>query len=330
MAASASRPEFSTIRFMKRPGLTPHLLAATLFLGSAAALSIRAQDIRPMNASGTAAQRAEDLLKRFDKNNDGKLDDDERADAKEAMMKEQVDRQMSRVSALPGGLEQFRTQALDMFDRNRDGRLDEDERLAAQKFADTYLAGAEDLNKRFDKNADGKIDPTERAAMDAYLGELRALGAGQMRTELLRRFDRNADGRVDENEMIELEKFVRPRVATSPDQLRRYDQDRNGTLDDAEWAVARSAITQWLNHSAPAALDNAVLRDEDPMQLRRVNEEVARRRAERERAAEMLPSTGEPKRTPEEEAARLKAVADEVARRRAIRDQANQPNGSAK
>ena len=143
-----------------------------------------------MQTGGNTAKRAEELLKRYDKNGDGKLDDDERADAKEAMMKEQVEKQVARATALPGGLEQFRTQALEMFDKNRDGRLDDDERVAAQKFAETYMAGAEDLNKRFDKNGNGKIDPEERTAIDAYLAELRALGSGQMRAELLRRFDR--------------------------------------------------------------------------------------------------------------------------------------------
>ena len=152
MAASGSRPEFSIIRSMKRPGLTPHLVAATLFLALALARLSHAQDMRPMDGAIDPAKSMAELLKRYDKNGDGKLDDDERADAKEAMMKEQVDRQMARAGMLPGGLQQFRTQVMEMFDKNRDGRLDDEERAAAQRFADNYASATDDLKKQFDKN----------------------------------------------------------------------------------------------------------------------------------------------------------------------------------
>ena len=76
---------------MKRPGLVSPLLAATLFL--AGALAARAQDKSTPPAKPAAtpppmmkANRAEELLKRFDLNHDGKLDDDEVAAAHEAML----------------------------------------------------------------------------------------------------------------------------------------------------------------------------------------------------------------------------------------------------
>src|SRR5687768_17068220 len=134
MAASGSRPEFSIIRSMKRPGLTPPLASATLFL-IVAAFSIPPKLWgQEMTAGAKSAKRADELLKRYDKNGDGKIDDDERAEAKEVMMKDQIERQMGRANALSGGLEPFRVQALDLFDKNRDGQLDETERAAAQKF----------------------------------------------------------------------------------------------------------------------------------------------------------------------------------------------------
>lgn len=129
-----------------------------------------------MAVDGMRSKRGEELLKRYDKNGDGKLDDDERADAKEATMQEQIDRQMNRANARPGGSEQFRLKALEMFDKNRDGRLDDDEKDQARKFAEMLqpaLGGLEEITRRFDQNANGRIDPEERTQIEAFLTELR-------------------------------------------------------------------------------------------------------------------------------------------------------------
>jgi Ca2+-binding EF-hand superfamily protein len=300
MAANGSRREFSNVRSMKSPGLTPHLLSATLFLVAASAGHVSAQETMATTPSAKAAKRGEELLKRFDKNRDGKLDDDERADAKEEMMKETIDRQMQRVAAVPGGLERFRTQALEMFDKNRDGRLDEEERAAAQKFAESRTEvkeGMDDLAKRFDQNGDGRIGPEERAQIDAYVAELRALSAGPAgpaRTEPLRWLDQTANAPADDTEMVALANFVREKVETSPAQLRRYDRNGNGKLEDGEWVVARLAIARWLHGGQNAAM-----------------------------GLEIPP-------TPEQEKRRLEAVAAEVARRRAERGEAPKPQPPAK
>jgi hypothetical protein len=237
-----------------------------------------------MASSGSAksARRADEILKRYDKNGDGRLDDDERADAKEIMMTEQVERQMARATALPGGLEQFRAEALQLFDKNRDGRLDEDERNAAQKFA----AEAEDLKKHFDRNGDGVLDADERARTETFLATLRNIGGGQTRFELMRRFDLNLDGRIDEREFADLEKFVRPRIEASVEQLRRHDTNGDGSLDDAEWAKAKGKIAIWLN--SPGMTSGAVgekgTQEMEQRRLDAVAKEVARRRALREAA----------------------------------------------
>lgn len=253
-------------------------------------------------SSGKSAQRADALLKRFDRNGDGKLDDDERADAKEGMLMEHVDRQMARAAALPGGLEEFRAEALQMFDRNRDGRLDEEERIAAQRYVTPRAEGrgpTDELNKRFDQNQDGVLDSMERERSERFLSAVRSLGMAQLRLDLLRRFDLNADSRVDERELDALEKFVRPRVETNPDQLQRHDTNGDGKIDDEEWVSARSAIVQWLNTSSPATMENASVGaglDLEPTRS---------------------PSAQRPGAAMEQ--ARLKAIAEELARRRAER-----------
>jgi Ca2+-binding EF-hand superfamily protein len=254
-------------------------------------LMLPAQETMATGPSARAAKRADELLKRFDRNGDGKLDDDERAEAKELMLSEQVERQMAQVRAVPGGLEAFRAQALQMFDRNRDGRLDEDERNAAQAFAarrkEAEIEG-ESLNRHFDQNADGKIDASEANAMQRYLAALRELGSTQMRAELLRRFDHDSDGKLSEGELGQVEKFLRPRIESSTPQLRRWDSDHDGKLNDTEWDVARAAITRWLNAAGPDAL-------------------------------EFEPFSATPRQVALE-GERLKAVAAEVARRRALRE----------
>ena len=314
---------------MKRSGLTPPLASATLFLLLASLTNLPAQEMTPGAGNAKASKRAEDLLKRYDKNGDGRIDDDERADAKEGMMKEQIDRQMARATALPGGLEQFRAQALEMFDKNRDGRLDEAERAAAQKFVairDEAASNAAQLVKRFDRNGDGLIDASEQATIESFIGELRALGSSQARSELLRMFDRNSDGKIDEEEFVEVEKFVRPRIESAPAHLRRHDTNGNGMLDDAEWPAARQAILQWLNGTVPTAMAGETLPPGEIERQKRLLEDLARRRAESERNA----TSGDPavvrKSTATEEQARLNAVAAEVARRRAGREAAQGGN----
>lgn len=327
MASTGSRAELSIIRSMKRPGLTPSLLSATLFLMSAAP-TLSAPDMMAATPATKAAKRADELLQRFDKNADGKLDDDERADAKEMMLVEQVDRQMARAAALPGGLEQFRSEALQMFDKNRDGQLDENERAAAQTFAAMRQEGTNDpegMNKRFDKNGDGKIDSEERTTIQSYLSALRGLGAVQARSELVRRFDQNANGRIDDGEFGELEKFVRPRVEASPVQLRRHDTNRDGRLDEAEWAAARGAITQWLNASGPAVLNGESM-PENLSSMRGVAGDVKSPATEREREMNTALPSAEKRPMKDGERTLVEAVAEEVGRRKAERGPAQNPN----
>jgi Ca2+-binding EF-hand superfamily protein len=284
---------------MKRTGLAAGLVSATLFLLGPLPSSTPAQEMKP---GGSSSKRAQELLQRFDKNGDGRLDDDERAEAKEAIMKEQIARQMPRQSGLPEALEPFRPHVLEMFDRNKDGQLDQEERMAAHKFAEEQLetpgSFTEELVRRFDRDRDGVIDGIERTIVDRYLRELRALGAGPIKSELLRRFDLNADGKIDDREWPELEAFVRPRIEASADQLRRYDTNHDGKLDDAEWKIARSAIMLWLNtpgdssalFNAPPAPDIKPSAAAEQARLQAIANEVARRRAQREEAAKSLPS----------------------------------------
>lgn len=96
------------------------------------------------------------LLERFDANKDGKLDETERAAAREAMA--------ARREA--GGEKQSRGrgEVMKQFDTDNDGRLSESERAAMQAKAREKLSGNPQFMQRWDKNADGKLDDAEWSA----------------------------------------------------------------------------------------------------------------------------------------------------------------------
>ncbi len=217
-------------------------------------------------AATPAAKRADELLKRYDKNGDGRIDDDERADAKDAMMKEQTERQMTRAAALPGGVDAFRARMIELFDANKDGRLDDTERAAAQRFA--FESGfnpngelRDETLKRFDRNGNGRIDGDERDALQAFVKERMQAGPGAPRSE-------NAP-------IVELEKVLRAAIEANAAQLKVYDADQDGRLSDQEWAAIRMRLVPTVTLTP----------EQEQRRLNAVKAEVDRRRKIRQDAA---------------------------------------------
>ena len=126
----------------------------SLGLPIAAAMLFLAPGLRAVDATSTASttpaqnptadSRRADLIRRFDKNGDGKLDASERA----AMKEERSEK-----------AERRREFVLKRYDKNGDGVLDENERTAA--FGD--MATRPRFIKRFDKDGDGKLSSEELA-----------------------------------------------------------------------------------------------------------------------------------------------------------------------
>lgn len=208
---------------MKRLGLTLAVPPAMLFLSTV----LRAEAPKPAEnpaAGNVTVQRAaettaplgrptaEEILKRFDKNGDGKLDADETADAHDAVMQEEMQRWEERQEAGKKG------------------------------------APPERVLQQFDRNHDGKIDDDERAEMRKAIA---ARGGGSpmmaMRQELVRRFDTNRDGTIDDAEWAALSPLLRERLSATLRQLHRYDKNGDGTIDEAEWADATQEIRHWLD-----------------------------------------------------------------------------------
>src|SRR5688572_8516315 len=120
--------------------------------------------------------RAEEILIRFDRNADGRLDDDEKTDAHHIMLLEQ----MAKEAPPPErrGLGYLQSLAVELFDRNQDAKIDEEERAAATAFLEhgDPAVTREALLIRSDRNRDGKLDEVEeresRAFAVEHLGEL--------------------------------------------------------------------------------------------------------------------------------------------------------------
>ena len=131
---------------MKTTSLIPSLAAATLFL--APYLSAAEPTAPAEGSSATESATQTDWVKRFDKNGDVKLDDAERAAAKEQMGE----------NRRGGG--KRRDELVKRFDKDGDGKLNEAERAAAAE--DLYSRPR--VVKRFDVDKDGKLNDEEKAA----------------------------------------------------------------------------------------------------------------------------------------------------------------------
>lgn len=120
------------------------------------------------------------LLQKFDKNGDGKLDEAEKGAAKKAMEERRAAGKGPEGNRSASGLsEERRAELMKKFDKNGDGKLDETEREAAKKEMGEQRgkggpggdARRAEMMKKFDKNGDGKIDGAEREAARKALGD---------------------------------------------------------------------------------------------------------------------------------------------------------------
>jgi hypothetical protein len=159
---------------MKKPDLTPLLLAATLFLatGAAATAGEAAEGPTP---EGPDPARREAFVNKFDRDGDGRLSREERAEARASLR-----RPDGPDKAGPRDPDFRRGFMLGRFDQNNDGRLDETERAAARAAGEKRMrVGMEKQLARLksvDADGDGKISDTEWAAAREKMPERRGKG----------------------------------------------------------------------------------------------------------------------------------------------------------
>lgn len=175
---------------MKSSSVSLSILTATLFAIPAPA----GADTKPQNSQAEQpdrlGERRGELIRRFDKNGDGRLDEDEKATAHAAMRREDEKRGAGKQGKDGARMKQM----LKRFDKDGDGRLNEAERAEAQKARKQFEQNGgpakmrEQVLKRFDRNGDGKLDQAERSAAKEF-------SAG-----IQKKNEQNDDGRSDQTE----------------------------------------------------------------------------------------------------------------------------------
>lgn len=116
-----------------------------------------------VQAEDTAAgDHKGDMLKKFDKDGDGKLNDAEKAEMKAAWEARRAEREKEMLA---------------QFDTDKDGKLSDEEKAAMKaamkaKFEKKMLA-------KFDKDGDGKLNDEEKAAMEKAMSEHKGKGRHQ-------------------------------------------------------------------------------------------------------------------------------------------------------
>jgi len=175
---------------------------------------------------GSPWERPE-IIKQYDKNKDGKLDEKEQEVAR-AAFRARMDLRRYDTNG-DGKLDEKETAArdkrrkefYDRFDKNKNGKIDEDERGAIGEYY---------RNRRYDTNNDGKLDEKETAARDKANADRE-----KTRKEMYEKFDKNKNGRIDEDERSGIGEWFRNR---------RYDANGDGKLDEAETAARDKASAE--------------------------------------------------------------------------------------
>jgi len=182
----------------------------------------------------------EELVKKFDKDGDGKLSKEE------------------RVAALKATFKKF----MEKFDANKDGKLSDEElekvKEDVKKMVEEYRQKVfKEALKEFDKDGDGKLSDEEKEAMRKVLRERyekaepeRRKRLEEMRKKRLEEFDKDGDGKLSEEEKRAMVKALMKRheeIRKKAEELAKevFDTDGDGKLSEGE-RRAMGAFGMWM------------------------------------------------------------------------------------
>ena len=256
----------------------------TILIVTTAALSLglNSSSARVQENSQVPRQNFQDLIKRFDRDGDGRLNEQERQRMRQEMQKRSAPDNATRPS---------REEVLKKFDRNGDGRLDAQELAVLRSQMERTRDGAGSrpsssnrqggnnraLIERFDTNKNGRLDPPEQAKMREALQRRQTdnpsqrpaqpgdRSSGANRQQALERFDANGNGRLEPEELQKArEAFEQLRRRSGGQRgssrvqgveprnrkprlemsslLEKYDANKNGRLDADERKLAMDAM----------------------------------------------------------------------------------------
>ena len=146
---------------MKASSVSLSILTATLFAIPALAQTnpaVAATATAPTADNANWEQRRQEIIKRYDQNGDGKLDEAEKAAAHA-----EIRRAGGAGAGQFGPTGRWRKELVKRFDKDADGMLNEAERAEAMKAVARFQARRTEIIKRFDKDGDGVLNEAERA-----------------------------------------------------------------------------------------------------------------------------------------------------------------------
>lgn len=209
---------------MKNRSVTLSLLTATLFAVPALAADAPPAATPPPPPPGLGPQGPwrEEMMKRFDQDQDGQLNDAERAAAREAMRERWGARAAKGHRFAPGRHGQppewMRRELHRWFAQQWGGPQGHGPRWHAGPAGPRGPMHAK-LMQRFDLDQDGKLSEAERAALKQAAEERRAQHA-QNRKDVLARFDQDGDGKLGDAERKSMkdawQKFLQQQPVVKP------------------------------------------------------------------------------------------------------------------
>lgn len=277
---------------MKRPGLAPHLLAATLFLAAARA----ADPAAPPNPQQLRAR----MLEMFDANKDGRLDETERAKAQ---------RYAEELGFIPEG--PLRRQLMQRFDRNGNGKIDDDERPAVREFLRQRFFPSLGAAGMAPAGTPPPAPPAPETADPAKVAVERVVRAAIEADPVQRkRFDRDGDGQISHAEWAMARREIQEALGDGLVLAALASEEEEKKMKAVVEEVAKRRWEQV----------NPSVSPDEQAQLDRVAKEVERQRklrAEAKQTMESAKALPRPQRdSSPDERRRLEAVAAEVAARR--------------
>ncbi len=128
-----------------------------------------------------------EVIAKFDKDGDGKLNDEEREAAKAG--REEM-------------MEARKKEMLEKFDKDGDGELNEEELAAAKASQGGKKVGKKraEVIAKYDKDGDGKLNGEEQAAVRA-----------DKKQKLVEQFDEDKDGKLNEEEKAKMNELIQKR-----------------------------------------------------------------------------------------------------------------------
>jgi Ca2+-binding EF-hand superfamily protein len=168
----------------------------------------------------------EELLKKFDTDGDGQLNDAERAAAREAL-KQRIAEEKQKF--------------LEKWDKDGDGTLSDAEKAAArealgQRIREEVQARRQEFIKKWDTDGDGKLSEEERKAALDSLPEDKRQEILARHQKALEEFDADGDGKLNDQERAAARDALRERIK---DRLDRNDDGKVGPIE------RRMGVRQW-------------------------------------------------------------------------------------